>query len=95
MTRLATFSRDRVYMEGLGVLDADQTTAYTNFTPPADWTDNKYMRLTRHVSSEDVETQNLNLMPGFRFSWWYTGVEVTPADDKLYKDTELTKLFVR
>ena len=34
LTELARGSKDRVYMQGLGVLDADQTTAYTNFTPP-------------------------------------------------------------
>ena len=94
MTGLASGSEDRVYFslsDGLG-LHADQTTVYTNVTPPTSNTF-RYMSLSRDVSSEDVETQKLDLMPGFRFSWWYTGAEVRP--DHKYKDEEMTKQFVR
>ena len=87
MTGLASGSKDKMY--GLGDLDADQTTAYTNFTP----TRSRYMSLSRDVSSEEVETQKLNLMPGFRFSWWYSGAEFTPENK--YKDYEITKELVR
>ena len=80
---------DTVKMEGLGYLDADQTTAYTNCTPPI----GSFVELSRHVSSEDVKQQKLDLMPGFRLTWWYTGAEVTP--ERKYKDTEMTKYFVR
>ena len=90
MTGLASGSEDRVKMEGLGYLDADQTTAYTNFTPPGL---TKFIKLSRYVSSEDVETQRLNFMPGFRLTWWYSGAEVTP--DNKYKEEEMTKQFVR
>ena len=31
----------------------------------------------------------LEMMPGFRFSWWYTGAGVTP--DPKYKDKQITK----
>ncbi len=88
MTGLASNSKDKVKMGGL-VRDADQTTAYTNSTP----TKSRVMDLSRDVSSEDVETQRLDLMPGFKFSWWYTGAEVSP--DNIYKDNETTKQFVR
>ena len=71
-------------------LDTDHTTTYTNFTPPHF---NYNIRLLRDVSAEDVDKQKLDQMPGFRFSWWYTGAMVTP-DDK-YKNDELTKPFVR
>ena len=46
----------------------------------------------RDVSSEDVEAQMLDVMPGFKFSWWYSGEEVTPENK--FKDDEMTKQFV-
>ena len=69
MTGLATGRRDTASIQD-NVLDADQTTAFTNFTPPVE---SRFMRLSRDVSSEDVETQKWDLMPGTRFSWWYSG----------------------
>ena len=42
---------------------------------------------------DDVDTQKLNVMPSFRFTWWYSGDEVTP--DNKHKDYEMTKQFVR
>ena len=90
MTGLSGDSKDLVKMDVMGDLDADQTTAYTNLTPPVKYRD---MYLRRVVSSEDVVTQKLDVMPGFRLSWWYTGAEVTP--DSNYKEKEMTKQFVR
>ena len=90
MTGLASGSEDKVNIEGNDLV-ADQTTAYTNFTPPSEY--GRYMSLVRDVSSDDVETQRLDVMPGFRFSWWYSGAEVTP--DNKYKDNEMNKHFVR
>ena len=89
LTGLATGRKDTASIQD-NVLDADQTTAFTNFTPPVE---SRFMRLSRDVSSEDVETQKLDVVPGFKFTWWYSGAEVTP-DDK-YKDEEMTKQFVR
>ena len=93
---LTADSRLQVSMSGCGYLDADQTTTYTNFTPPEtnyDYYDYKNVVFNRDVSSEDVEQVMLDVMPGFRLSWWYTGAEVTP--DRRYKDYEMTKHFVR
>ena len=90
MTGLASSSSDIVGMAVLGDRNPDQTAVYKNFTPPGT---GGYMYLSRNVSTEDVETQRLDLMPGFRFSWWYTGAKVTP--DNKYKDEEMTKQFVR
>ena len=79
-------------IDGLNWLLADQTSVYTNFTPP-----NYSATLihSRDVSSEDVEQVTLDVMPGFRLRWWYTGAEVT-LDNK-YRDNEskMTKHFVR
>ena len=92
MTGLLGSSKDTVRINGLGDLDADQTFAYTNFTPPGD---RKYVELTRDLTSEDVEQSKLDVMPGLRFSWWYTGAELTPEPERKYKDDDMTKHFVR
>ena len=79
---------DEVAIKETG-LEANQTTAYRNFTPGYI----EYISLIRDVSSEDVRTQKLDVMPGFKFTWWYTGAEVTPVSK--FKDDEMTKHFVR
>ena len=93
MKRLAKGSWDRLNINGLGNLDDDKLTVSTNFTPP------KFKRkliLNRHVSSEEVETMAMEfgVMPGFRFSWWYTGGEDFKAEPK-YIDEEISKQYVR
>ena len=98
MTELAGDSIDKadiiINQDGLIInLDADQTIAYTNFTI-LNSNDIKAVHLTRSVSSGDVEQQKLDVMPGFRLQWWYTGAaEAVP--DPNYKDEKLTKHFVR
>ena len=91
MTELESGSEDGVYMHGLRELDPDLTTAYINFTSPKSF-DYKVI-LSRDVSSGDVVSQKLDLMPGFRFSWWYSGMEVTP--DNRYRHLDIAKQFVR
>ena len=49
---------DVLYMDGR-MLDADQTTTYTNYTPPGS---DVYVNLSRHVSSEDVEQVMLDVV---------------------------------
>ena len=87
--------QDDVNIEDLGNVDADQTTVYKKYTPPGIKYSNPYQLiiLFRNVSSEDIEEQKLDVMPGFRFSWWYTGKEVTP--DQKYKNKGITKQFIR
>ena len=95
MTGLTGDSKDKVKMGLSYYLDADQTTASTNFTPPGSgmFFDTRNVELFRDVSHEEVESQQLDVMPGFRFRWWYTGAEVTP--DNRYKGDKMTKIFVR
>ena len=52
--------------------------------------------LERKVSLDDVMSQRLDQMPGFRFSWYYSGMEgkVKP-EAKKYKNKEETRAFVR
>ncbi len=94
MTGFASGSKDKVRIDHTD-LYSGLTTVYKNFTPPVV---NEYgyreMALSRDVSSEDVETQRLDLMPGFKLSWWFSGAEVTP-ENKYYIDEDITKQFVR
>ena len=83
ITGLTSSSMDEVKIEG--VLDDHKRTAYKNFTPPCgegcDIQDpERTIRLYRDVNSDDLEITELEVMPGFKFSWWYTsrGVDVTP-----------------
>ena len=55
------------------------------------------MLLRRNIATDDIKTIRLELMPGFRFSWWYTftGKYVEVIPDLRYKDEEKSKLFRR
>ena len=68
-----------------GYADATQKTVYQNFTA----TYSHYIQLSRNVRSDEVENMMLDLMPGFRFKWWYTGAEVT--SENIFKDDEINK----
>ena len=92
MTGLAWNSKDRIYM-GREVLDAEQTISYRNFSLYHG--EYRFIKLFRDVNSEDVETQKLDLMPGFRLTWWYTGTGAEVKPDNKYKDEDTTKQFVR
>ena len=83
------------YMSVLNLVGNDLTNVYTNFTPPAkeEYTKYRYFSYFQRLSPREVETMNLDVMPGFRFSWWYTGAELIP--DREFKDEPITKLFVR
>ena len=72
-------------------LSVDKTQAARNYTPPIHA---GYVTFTRNVDNmQDVRKQRLSKMPGFRFMWHYSGIEVMP--DALYSDYPLTKAFVR
>ena len=53
MTELRSGSKDYVKVLGLGMLDANQTTVYTNFTPPP-W--EAWLQLGRDVKTNDLMT---------------------------------------
>ena len=89
MTGLGRGSKNSVVIDRKNV-DVDQTSLYTNFTPPGN---QRSISLYRDVSTVDVEIQKLDVMPGFKFSWWYTGGEVSP--DPVFKEEIITKHLVR
>ena len=81
---------------GSEVYDADYVTilgenTQKNYTPPlpSPSTDRYFYRLLRNVKVEDVERQDLDTMPGFRFRWYFSGVEVKPV--ATYSNDEITK----
>ena len=49
--------------------------------------------LTRKITSGDLLSNNLESMPGFNLSWWYTGAEVTPDAYNSYMKANQTILF--
>ena len=94
------FKLEKVSMKGLAgdsydtyMLGSDlstiQTTAYSNFTPPTLVGNTLY----RNVMFDQVKQQKLDVMPGFKLSWWYTGGNVTPVSQ--FKNEEMTKQLVR
>ena len=87
MTGSERFDAD--YMEILGEY------MMKNYTPPlpSPATDRYYYRLVRNVKVEDIESQELDTMPGFKITWYYSGVEVDPMAK--YSNAEITKAFVR
>ena len=96
MKALTTSSKDEMYSYADGLfltdpIDVDVTNFSLNFTPPAD-VEYKLM-LNREVSLADVKKQTLNLMPGFEFSWFYTGMKAQPKP--IYQNDGITKKFVR
>ena len=90
---------DTLYVGKMGYADMRHT--IMNFTPPLDKTVSdedrckncRFMRLKRHMIDADVKKQKLDTMPGFRFTWYYSGVEVEPK--AYYLDTSNTKAFIR
>ena len=98
MTKLSRKSRERYFLEGHPLTD-DQTNVNLNFTPPLSGpqgyynSDYRQIRAWRRVSSGEVEKQKLDLMPGFRFTWWHSGEEVTA--DPRFRDEEITKQLIR
>ena len=81
----------QMQMDRLGV---EETTFLTNFTPPGN--DSKQIFLLRDVQNEELEnfSLGLDLMPGFSFSWSYSGDEVEP-DYKYYRKGKYYAEFVR
>ena len=77
-------------------LDTEITHASVNYTPPGETTlETGYRSMShgRDVTVTDLRQQTLNMMPGFRFTWYYSEIEaeVVPNSD----NEKRTKAFVR
>ena len=74
-------------------LDQFQMNTMKNYTPPFGEQGKKSVALDRSVLLTDVKNQKLQKMPGFRFSWYYSGMEVKSID--LSSNSVPTKYFIR
>ena len=61
------------------------------YNPPGSY--EKMLYSDRVVSMKDVRKQSLTLMPGFKLSWYYSGMKVEPYP--FYKSYYDKKTFVR
>ena len=62
----------------------------TNFTPPSGLYDTK---LKRKATLQDISKQKLKTMPGWRFSWYYSGVNEKPVES--FDNYHINRAFVR
>ena len=78
---------DNIVLEGSNI-EAGLSSATFNFTPPSE---KRWIALTRNnITKEDLKTMDLESMPGFNLSWYYSGAEVQQAN-KLYDTQNFTR----
>ena len=79
------------YANGFGLEEINENKVTKYYAPPSS---NPYLKMIRlKVPSEEVEKQELDQMPGFRLSWYYSGEEVEKISG--FSEDNLTKIFVR
>ena len=85
---------DMLFATGTTVVESSPSTY--NYSPPSPIDNDDYhIALYRNVIQADIIKQKLGLMPGFRFSWRYSGMEVEP-EARFYNTEHLsTMAFVR
>ena len=90
---LETDETDRLRFSGMAdYFNANVTRITENFTP-RDHDGFIKLSASRGVYKEDVRSQKLTVMPGFRLRWHYSGIEMEPQAK--YCNTSETKTFVR
>ena len=78
-------------------LDAGLSSATFNFTPPAESADSRWICLTRNnITIEEIKTMDMESMPGFKVSWYYTGLgnEMPTNFNVIEKEEELFRAFI-
>ena len=92
------YGHDDINVDG-NALDEGLTSTLFNFTPPAPLPaphDVRSMRLFRNIPEYDIMISEMNRMPGFRLSWFYTGTGVGDIDKyKRFYDYDYNKGFRR
>ena len=67
------------HFPGVGQLQDDQNTAHSTFTTEAhEWDINPQFRMGMDLVDVDIGDLKMEQMPGFRFSWWYSGGDLEP-----------------
>ena len=75
---LKDLSSGKDILDGTAIVHMDEDTTYgsKNNTPPTrSW---YYIQFQREALPADVRKQKLKMMPGFRFTWHYSGMKVGP-----------------
>ena len=75
-----------------GIFLTDKNVFVKNFTPPDDGMGEPIVSLNRAVTLEDVNKQTLETMPGFKLTWYFSGM---PVEDHIYSSSFATRAFVR
>ena len=87
---------DRLEVLNEDKIDVDVRQITKSFSPPGDF---KGIYLKRKVSMHDVRKQTLDQMPGFRFSWYFSGIQKkndsAGSDFGKYIWKERTLAFIR
>ena len=70
------------------------TSNNTNFSPPGIY---RYIIIKRDIHNDvDLQKLGMDLMPGFKLSWWYTGRDMVNPDSYYSEnDRELSDSFLR
>ena len=87
---------DYVVVEG-DHLDAGLSSVKYDFNPPAkDGEEMRWIALTRkNITEEDLKTMNIESMPGFKLSWYYTGLgDEIPSNVAVKREAQLFNMFV-
>ena len=90
-----TIGMDKFWINGAEMINYAEMKHFTkNFTPPLPGRDK--LRYIHHTRSDiilpDVRKQHLQLMPGFKVSWFYSGVE---AESEAKFNEGVMMIFVR
>ena len=85
---------EKLHVTNGGYIDANISSFNKKYKNPSK--EEYTMSLERKVTVHDVKTQKFKLMPGFKFKWYYSGMDVVPID-KYYNDpsNKITNTFVR
>ena len=76
-------------------LELELTSASSNFTPPAaDTYSYRWIVLDRNLK-DDFKNIQIERMPGFRFSWYYSGLDESVSPDSRYSNSENNRLFIQ
>ena len=85
----------RTYILGFGDIDPKENVHKQNFTPPVIYTNRRSFGLARErMSADKINGLDLELMPGFKFKWHFTGDGEVKPDSDIYVGTR-RKQFVK
>ena len=80
---------DTLYVEGTLVETSYRSFNYT----PSSYRYDITITIIRRVHPADLRKQKLSMMPGFRITWHYSGMEVESEDT--FKSHRITTAFIR